>query len=156
MKKLGLTIIIVAFMSMLIGCEKLSDDFQTIKLGVTSEDYDYYNFEKCDFVVFDNMNDLISFFEDDKFVLSENFGNEIEELETNNFFDLKSIICMISAIGTGDQISRKKIISDNILTILYEIKRGEEEAFYIHFDFIEIEKSYIENFSIVNYEIKIV
>lgn len=156
MKKLGLAIIMAAFMPMLIGCEKSGDDFQTIELSITSDNYDYYDFEKSDFVIFENMNDIVSFFEDDKFVLLENFGNEIEKFETNHFFDTKSIICMISAIGTGDQISRKKVISDNNLTILYEIKRGEEEAFYIHFDFIEIEKSYIENFSIVNYEIKIV
>ena len=156
MKKLGLVIIMIAFISMLVGCDNKKDDFQKIELSVTSDNYDYYDFEKSDFVIFENMNDLVSFFEDDKFVLLENFGNEIEELETNNFFDTKSIICMISAIGTGDQISRKKVISDNVLTILYEIKRGEEEAFYIHFDFIEIEKSYIENFSIVNYEIKVV
>lgn len=156
MKKLGLVIIMAAFMSILIGCDKSEDDFQTTVLSVTSDNYDYYDFENVDFVFFDDANALVSFFENDKFVLSENFGNEIEELEINNFFDTKSIICMISAIGTGDQISRKKVISDNKLTILYEIKRGEEEAFYIHFDFIEIEKSYIENFSIVNYEIKIV
>jgi len=156
MKKLGLLIIMIAFISMLVGCDNKKDDFQKIELSVTSDNYDYYDFEKSDFVIFENMNDLVSFFEDDKFVLLENFGNEIEELETNNFFDAKSIICMISAIGTGDQISIKKVISDNDLTILYEIKRGEEEAFYIYFDFIEIEKSYIENFSIVNYEIKIV
>ena len=40
---------------------------------------------------------------------------------------------MISAIGTGDQISRKKVTEDNSLTILYQVSRGEEEAIFIHF-----------------------
>ena len=40
MKKLGLVIIMAAFMSILIGCDKSEDDFQTTVLSVTSDNYD--------------------------------------------------------------------------------------------------------------------
>lgn len=157
MRKLSILFIMVGFVSMLISCNNESDNFTKMTFSITSNDYDYYELlESVDFIAFDSSNELKAYFESERFMVLDEFYAEVEELEANNFFDTKSIICMISAIGTGDQISRKKVTEDNSLTILYQVIRGEEEAIFIHFDFISIEKSYLANFSSINYEIKIV
>lgn len=157
MRKLGILFIMVGVISMLMSCNNENDNFTKMTFSITSNDYDYYeSLETVDFIVFDSSNELITYFESERFMVSDEFNAEVEEHEANNFFDTKSIICMISAIGTGDQISRKKVTEDNSLTILYQVSRGEEEAIFIHFDFISIDKSYLANFSSINYEIKVV
>lgn len=157
MRKLSILFIMVGVISMLISCNNEGDNFTKMIFSITSNDYDYYELlETVDFIVFDSSNELRSYFESERFMVLDEFNVEVEELEANNFFDTKSIICMISAIGTGDQISRKKVTDDHNLTILYQVSRGQEEAISIHFDFIAIEKSYLANFSSINYEIKIV